>query len=116
MAASAMRKFHPASRAADFGGATKVPIPGGEELAGREAARGRVLERDELFQNLPPRPHRKEEEHGEKEKVTQAGRLCHFAESLWRIDERGFQPANSGKRRLHAEKPRAGREFSPRGR
>ena len=50
-----------ADLAADPGGAIKVPIAGGEELAGREAARRRIVERDEPFQNLPPRPHGEEE-------------------------------------------------------
>ena len=61
MAAGAMRKIRPAARAANPGGAIKVPITGEEELAGRETVRRRVLERDELFQNLPPRRHGEEE-------------------------------------------------------
>ena len=62
MAVSAMRKIRPAARAAEFGGAIKVPITGGEEFAGREAARRRVLERDEPFQSLLPRLHGKQEQ------------------------------------------------------
>ena len=62
MAARAMRKIRPAARAADFGGAIKVPTTGEEELAGREAARRRVLERDEPFQNLRVRPLREQEQ------------------------------------------------------